>query len=56
LFYSIFSLAAPVMDWTQQAVTWLGGLVTNRLPEGAIRDLWSDGIVAGVGGVVVFVP
>lgn len=56
LFVSIFTLAAPLMDATEGVVSWLGGLVTDRLPDGPLRDLWADGIVAGVGGVVVFVP
>lgn len=56
LFISIFSLADPLMGATEDAVGWLGGLVTGFLPEGPIQDLWRDGIVAGVGGVVVFVP
>ncbi len=58
LFVSIFWLAAPIMDAATNVVTWLGGWVGNKLlPEsGALHDLWADGIVAGVGGVVVFVP
>lgn len=56
LFYSVFSLADPIMGWTEDGISWLGGLVTDLIPEGALRDLWSDGIVAGVGGVLVFIP
>ncbi len=57
LFISIFIIADPLMGATEDLVGWLGSLVTDFLPEeGAIRDLWTDGIVAGVGGVVVFVP
>jgi ferrous iron transport protein B len=56
LFYAIFSLADPVMGATEELVAWMGGLLSGALPEGPIRDLWDDGIVAGVGGVVVFVP
>lgn len=56
LFVSIFWLAAPLMDGVQAAVTWLGGLVAPLLPQGPLHDLWTDGIVAGVGAVVVFVP
>lgn len=56
LFVSIFSLATPLMDATEGAVGWVGGLVAGLLPEGPVRDLWQDGIVAGVGAVLVFVP
>ena len=56
LFVSIFFLAAPLMDGTQNAITWLGKLVANHLSDGTLKDLWTDGIVAGVGGVLVFVP
>lgn len=56
LFYSVFSLAKPLMDATQGAVTWLGKLVTSHLADGALKDLINDGIFNGVGSVVVFVP
>jgi ferrous iron transport protein B len=56
LFYSVFSLAQPLMNGTQAAVTWLGNLVTSHIPPGALHDLVNDGIFQGVGTVVVFVP
>ena len=56
VFVSIFYLAAPLMDATEAAVAWLGSLVAGWLPDGPVRDLWSDGIVGGVGGVLVFIP
>ena len=56
LFVSIFWLADPLMGAVESAVGWLGSLVNGFLPDGPIRDLWTDGIVAGVGAVVVFVP
>ena len=56
LFVSIFIVADPIMGATEEAVGWIGGLITGWLPDGAIKDLWTDGIVAGVGGVLVFVP
>ena len=56
LFVALFWLADPLMGGIQDGVTWLGGLVTNLLPPGPIHDLWADGIVAGVGAVVVFIP
>ncbi|HVT90964.1 MAG TPA: ferrous iron transport protein B [Tepidisphaeraceae bacterium] len=56
LFVSIFWLADPIMGAVQDAVSGLGDLITPRLAEGPLRDLWTDGIVAGVGAVIVFVP
>lgn len=56
LFVSIFWLADPIMGVVEDGVAWLGGWISPLLPEGPIQDLWNDGIVAGVGGVVVFVP
>ncbi|MCS7033873.1 MAG: 50S ribosome-binding GTPase, partial [Phycisphaerae bacterium] len=52
LFISIFWVADPVMGSVEDGIAWLGSLVTARLPEGPIRDLWTDGIVAGVGAVL----
>jgi ferrous iron transport protein B len=56
LFTSIFTLAAPLMDLLSAGVDAVAGLVEATLPEGAIRSLLVDGVIAGVGGVVVFVP
>ncbi len=56
LFVAIFTLAAPLMDAAEGLVLWLGGLVANLLPAGLLHDLWADGIVSGVGGVIIFVP
>lgn len=56
LFVSIFWLAEPIMGLVESGVGWLGALVSPLLPAGPVRDLWTDGIVAGVGAVVVFVP
>jgi ferrous iron transport protein B len=56
LFVSIFVFADPLMTAVESSIGWLGDIVAPVLPDGPIRDLWTDGIVAGVGGVVVFVP
>jgi ferrous iron transport protein B len=56
LFVTIFWLAKPIMDGVQSAVTAAGSLASSRLPAGPIKDLINDGIFAGVGAVVVFVP
>jgi ferrous iron transport protein B len=56
IFMAIFFAAAPLMDATEGGIGWLGDLVAGWLPEGVLKDLWTDAIVAGVGGVLVFVP
>jgi ferrous iron transport protein B len=56
LFTSIFTLAAPLMDLISQGVEGVAAVVERSLPDGAIRSLLVDGVIAGVGGVVVFLP
>ena len=56
LFVSIFFLADPIMGGVEAGIEWLGGLVAKFLPAGPLQELWTDGIVAGVGGVLVCIP
>ncbi|HAA58861.1 MAG TPA: ferrous iron transporter B [Myxococcales bacterium] len=54
-FQSIFAWAAPVQDLMEQSVLQVGKLL-QYLPDSWFRKLLIDGVVAGVGGVVVFIP
>jgi ferrous iron transport protein B len=56
LFMSIFFLADPIMGWIETVIGAAGDGVASLLPDGVLKDLWVDGIVAGVGGVLVFIP
>ena len=56
MFASIFWLAEPAMGLVESAVSWLQALVHAVLPQGALCDLLADGIIAGVGNIVVFFP
>ncbi|NBX30389.1 ferrous iron transport protein B [bacterium] len=56
LFTSIFQLAAPLMDLISTGMDAVSAWAESKLPEGAIRSLVVDGVLAGVGGVVIFVP
>ncbi len=56
LFTSIFRLAAPAMDLISSGMDAVAASVEAALPEGPLRSLLVDGVLAGVGGVVVFVP
>ena len=56
MFQAVFSWAAPVMDGIEVGIAWLGGLVANVLPDGLLQSLIVDGIISGVGSVLVFLP
>ncbi|NBS13615.1 MAG: ferrous iron transport protein B [Verrucomicrobia bacterium] len=56
LFVSIFSIASYPMEWIDSGFSALGQLVLTRMPAGIFRDLLVDGVLAGVGGVVIFLP
>jgi len=56
LFQSLFAWADPLITAIEEAVAALQNLAGSTLPEGALADLLVDGIVGGVGNVVVFVP
>lgn len=56
LFTCVFWLAKPMMDAVKDGVAWLGTRVAARMSEGPLRALVVDGIFAGVGAVMVFVP
>lgn len=55
-FQSIFALAAPLQDLAEGGVIALGELLRGVLPDGAVQSLLVDGVIGGVGAVVVFVP
>jgi ferrous iron transport protein B len=44
------------MEYIESAFTWLNGILSTILPDGWFKDLICDGIIAGVGGVTVFLP
>jgi len=56
MFQAVFSWAAPVMDGIQAGVHWVGELMGAYLPEGMLKSLLVDGLIAGLGSVVVFLP
>jgi ferrous iron transport protein B len=56
MFQSIFTFAKVPMDLLEGGVAWMGALVGSLLPPGDLRSLLVDGIIAGVGAVVVFLP
>ena len=56
VFQAVFSWATPLMDLIDAASVRLGGIVSASLPPGAIASLLVDGVIAGVGSVVIFLP
>lgn len=56
MFQITFELGAYPQGWVEEGFGWLGGFLSDVLPEGLAQSLIVDGIIAGVGGVVSFVP
>ena len=56
LFQSIFAWADPLMGLIESGVGAAQSQLRSLLPEGAVADLLSDGMIGGVGNVIVFVP
>jgi ferrous iron transport protein B len=56
IFQAVFAWAEAPMGWIEAATAALGEVVGAALPDGLLRSLLVDGIVAGLGGVLVFLP
>ncbi len=56
MFQAVFTWATPLADLLETGVLGFGGLVANVLPDGLVQSLIVDGLIAGVGSVVVFLP
>lgn len=56
MFFVTFNLGAYPMDWIDQGVGLLGELVGTYMPAGPVKDMLVDGIIGGVGAVIVFLP
>ena len=56
MFVSIFVVAAYPMEWIEKGFDFSGDLIKGILPVGDLRNLLSDGVVAGIGGVIIFLP
>ena len=56
VFQAVFAWATPMMDLIDAATASLGSIVGNQLGDGAFSSLVADGVIAGVGSVVIFLP
>ncbi|MCD4746067.1 MAG: ferrous iron transport protein B [Bacteroidales bacterium] len=56
MFQSTFSIGAFPMRWIEQLISIIGRNIENIMPSGILKDLIVDGIIGGVGGVIIFLP
>ncbi len=56
IFWLTFSVGQYPMDWIESGVAWLAELVETYFPDGPLKDLVADGVIGGVGSVIVFLP
>lgn len=56
IFQSIFSIAEFPMNFIDETFTGFIDLVSNLLPKGVLNDLIVNGVLAGIGGIIIFVP
>ena len=56
MFWSTFTLGAYPQEWIEIGFGWLGEFVGGLMSDGPLRDLIVDGIIGGVGSVIVFLP
>jgi len=56
MFQAVFSWATPIMDMIDASFAWAGQAVAHYVPPGLLQSFIADGLIAGVGSVVVFLP
>ena len=56
MFQTTFVLGQYPMDWIEEGVGWLGELIGSSMPDGPLRSMLVDGVIGGVGSVIVFLP
>ncbi|MBL4709455.1 MAG: ferrous iron transport protein B [Flavobacteriales bacterium] len=56
IFQAIFSWSSYPMNWIENGFLVLGNWLSKTLPEGVLNDLLVDGVLAGLGGIIIFVP
>jgi ferrous iron transport protein B len=56
MFHATFSLGQYPMGWIEAGVDWLGSGLSGLLPDGMVHDFLIDGVIGGVGGVIIFLP
>jgi len=56
MFIGVFIVAATPMDWIDRAFGYAGGLSTSIFGDGLLGSFVADGVIGGIGGVVIFLP
>ena len=56
MFWATFEVGQYPMDWIDALVGWIGDMIGTYLPDGPVKDMLVDGVIGGVGGVIVFLP
>lgn len=56
MFEVTFSMGQYPMDWIDAGIQWLGNLIQTTAPDGPIKEMLVDGVIGGVGAVIVFLP
>ena len=56
MFQTTFSLGQYPMDWIEEGVAWLGDKISDGMNDGPLKAMLVDGVIGGVGSVIVFLP
>ncbi len=56
MFWTTFQIGTYPMEWIEMFVSWISGRIGQYMTDGPLKDLLLDGIIGGVGGVIVFLP
>lgn len=56
MFWCTFEIGNYPMEWIESLVSWISGIIGGSMADGPLKDLILDGIIGGVGGVIVFLP
>lgn len=56
MFEATFSLGQYPMDWIEAGVEWIGSMISEHMAAGPLKDMLIDGVIGGVGSVIVFLP
>ena len=56
MFSATFVLGEIPKGWIEDGVAWLGDFISNTMPDGPVKDMLVDGVIGGVGAVIVFLP
>lgn len=56
MFFATFQIGQYPMNWIEAGISWMGLVIDRLMSPGPLKDLLIDGIIGGVGGVIVFLP